>query len=154
MASSKQQKRQARQAQRQAQERNRRIVNWTIFVLIVAASAYFVWAQGRPAESLAPAETIALGAQVYETNCASCHGDEGQGHVLAEAPALDESEHVWHHADGQLQILIENGGTLMPAFGEQFSDEEVVAVIRYVQTWWTAEQLAAQQENSRVDPLQ
>lgn len=41
-----------------------------------------------------------------------------------------------------------------PAFGEQLSHEEIVAVIRYVQTWWTADQLASQQQASQQSPLQ
>lgn len=153
MTQSKQEKRQARKASKLVRERNRRIKNWLIFLAIAVAAAYMVWAQSRPAEPLAPAETIALGAQVYNQTCASCHGDAGQGHILEQAPALDESEHAWHHPDGQIQDLIKNGGMSMPAFGDQLNDEEILAVIRYIQTWWTADQLASQQEASQSNPL-
>lgn len=97
---------------------------------------------------------VALGRQVYAESCASCHGAQGEGHAeLIQAPALDETEHAWHHADGQLQDLLTNGGALMPAFGDQLTDEEMLAVISYIQTWWTADQLASQQRASESYPF-
>ena len=99
-------------------------------------------------------DTLALGEKVYQTTCASCHGEKGEGHVLEAAPALDASEHAWHHPDGQIQMLIKNGGRIMPALGDQLTDEEIVAVIRYIQTWWTADQLRRQQASSVQFPLQ
>jgi mono/diheme cytochrome c family protein len=42
----------------------------------------------------------------------------------------------------------------MPAFGEQLNHDEIVAVIRFMQTWWTADQLAAQQTASQSNPIQ
>ncbi|NOX63906.1 MAG: cytochrome c [Chloroflexi bacterium] len=100
-------------------------------------------------------ELIALGKQVYEQNCAACHGPQGEGHAaVEEAPALNETEHAWHHPDGQIQELITNGGQIMPAFGDQLSREEIIAVVRYIQTWWEPEQLRAQQQQSRQYPFQ
>ena len=104
-------------------------------------------------EPLASAAQLQLGEQVYAQTCAVCHGDRGQGHVLPAAPALDDSEHAWHHPDAQIQQLIVLGGPTMPALGGQLNHEEVVAVIRYIQTWWTPEQLQAQQEFSHQYPL-
>ena len=76
---------------------------------------------------------------LYDNNCASCHGDQGQGHIQLNAPALDSSEHAWHHADEQLINIIRDGGTNMPPVGSDFSDEDVVAVIAYFKQWWTQE---------------
>ncbi len=99
-------------------------------------------------------DVLALGQEAYANTCAACHGEQGEGHVLPEAPALDETEHAWHHADGQIQDLIKNGGQVMPALGDQLTDEEIVAVIRYIQTWWTPDQLRQQQARSVQYPLQ
>jgi mono/diheme cytochrome c family protein len=66
---------------------------------------------------------------------------------------LDNSEHAWHHPDGQIQELTINGGNMMPAFGDKLGDEEIKAVIRYLQTWWTAEQFAAQQKAGQSNPF-
>jgi len=106
-----------------------------------------------PTEVVASDDVVALGKEVYSNTCAACHGEQGQGHVLPEAPALDETEHAWHHPDGQIQDLIKNGGQVMPALGDQLTDEEIVAVIRYIQTWWTPDQLHQQQARSMQYPL-
>ncbi|HEY53115.1 MAG TPA: cytochrome c [Caldilineae bacterium] len=147
-----------RRQRRQAKVRRRRMTYAAIAggaLLIVALFALAVVNGSKPAEPLANEETIALGQQVYEQTCAACHGAQGEGHAaIAEAPALDETEHAWHHPDGQIQQLIINGGQQMPALGEQLSDEEIVAVIRYIQTWWDPAQLAQQQDRSRQMPLQ
>lgn len=154
MPESKREKRRARKARRALQERRKRWRNWAVIAVIVFALAFFAWIQSRPAEPLASAEILALGAQVYNEACATCHGENGEGHVLQQAPALDASEHAWHHPDGQIQALIVNGGSAMPAFGDQLADDEVVAVIRYVQNWWTAQQLESQQQASEAYPLE
>ena len=66
-----------------------------------------------------------------------------------EAPALDHTEHAWHHPDQQLTDWIKNGkiglGNPMPALGDQLSDEEIEAVIAYLHTLWTVDQLETQQ---------
>ncbi len=98
-------------------------------------------------------DMLALGEQVYQNTCAACHGENGEGYGIPQAPALDETEHAWHHPDGQIQELIQNGGKVMPALGDQLTDEEIVAVIRYIQTWWTPDQLRQQQARSLQYPL-
>jgi len=147
-----------RRQRRQAKVRKQRFAYAAIAggtILILALIVLAVVNGNKPAEPLAGEDTITMGAQVYEQTCAACHGAQGEGHAaVAEAPALDETEHAWHHPDGQIQQLIINGGQIMPALGEQLSDEEIVAVIRYIQTWWDPDQLAQQQDRSRQMPLQ
>ncbi len=57
----------------------------------------------------------------------------------------DSTEHAFHHPDEQLAGLIKNGGTIMPAFGDALTDLEILATIRYFQTWWLPGQLEMQQ---------
>jgi len=97
---------------------------------------------------------IAKGAQLYAENCITCHGENGGGHVIPEAPALDGSEHAWHHADGQLQRIILDGGQVMPPFRDRLSGEDAAAIIRFIQTWWLDGQLSSQQSISLQGPLQ
>jgi len=124
-------------------------------VLVLGLAGFLVWRNNRAAAPLATDEVLALGAQVYAENCAACHGAQGEGHgQVPDAPALDASEHAWHHPDGQIQRLILDGGQQMPGFRDKLSDAEVVAVIRHIQTWWTAQQLQAQQSRSAQDPIQ
>ena len=123
-------------------------------VLIIGMTLWLTAQKNRPSEALASSEVLALGAEVYAANCAACHGANGEGHGDVEvAPALDSTEHAWHHADGQLQRLIIDGGEEMPPLGATLRDDEVVAVIRYFQTWWSEGQLDSQQSLSGQDPL-
>jgi mono/diheme cytochrome c family protein len=121
-----------------------------IVVLVVLART----SANAPANVAASDDVLALGAEVYSNTCAACHGENGEGYGIPQAPALNETEHAWHHPDGQIQEIIKNGGKVMPALGDQLSDEEIVAVIRYIQTWWTADQLRQQQARSVQYPLQ
>lgn len=110
---------------------------------------------GIPTGETDTEDPFALGKQVYAEYCAACHGPNGKGHAEVEvAPALDASEHAWHHPDGQLQQLIIEGGQTMPAFGEHLTNGEIIAVIRYFQSWWAPGQLQSQQSMSRQFPLQ
>ena len=73
------------------------------------------------------------------------------------APALDHSEHAWHHPDQQIHDWVKNGklglGREMPALGDQLSDAEIEAEIAYLHTLWTPEQLETQQDiTSRYGP--
>jgi mono/diheme cytochrome c family protein len=155
MTTSHSQKRAQRRAKRQTENRRKAVFRALIVLAIIALVVYLFLSTNQLAEPQASAAVLALGADVYAETCASCHGDQGQGHVgVASAPALDSSEHAWHHPDGQLQAIITSGGTLMPAFGEQLNQDEIVAVIRFMQTWWTADQLAAQQTASQSNPIQ
>ncbi len=87
------------------------------------------------------------GQQLYDANCASCHGSTGAGYASREtpAPALNGSEHAWHHADDQILGLIRDGGLQMPAVGASWSDSDLASVLAYVKQWWTPAQLRAQQ---------
>jgi mono/diheme cytochrome c family protein len=96
-------------------------------------------ATGRPQEEqVQPAAPLARGRELFQQNCVQCHGDAGRGDgPLASAlkpPPVDLTVHVPLHSDGELRDWITNGvpRTAMPAFGGQFSPEEVQAVINYI----------------------
>lgn len=107
----------------------------------------------------APTPTVdqaTQGKDVFQRVCAQCHGPNAEGHIVEPAPALDHSEHAWHHPDQQIFDWIKNGKMgfgQMPALGDQLSDEEMEAVIAYLHTLWTPEQLETQQDiTSRYGP--
>ena len=92
-----------------------------------------------------------LGRLVFLASCASCHGSNGEGNAIElNAPALNASEHAWHHPDQEICNWIVNGklgfGRQMPPLGDQLSDEEVQAIIKYLHTLWEPNQLATQQD--------
>ncbi len=95
-------------------------------------------------ESTSP-DVLALGETVYKENCMSCHGENGEGHI---GPALNGSDHTWHHPDPQLVATIRDGipGTQMVGLGDKLSDEEIEAVISYFKQWWPAEKAQKQRQ--------
>jgi len=97
------------------------------------------------------------GRAAYLPTCAVCHGMQAEGYAndLA-APALDASEHAPEHPDPQIHDWIVNGklglDRQMPAYGDQLTDEEVHAIIAYLHTLWTTDQLEMQQDLGRRWP--
>ena len=139
---------------KQNEQRNQTAKLILIGVLLVVLGIYLKWNSNQTAEPLASDQTIGQGEQVFAQNCAVCHGEQGEGHAaVAQAPALNGDEHAWHHADGQLQDTILNGGIDMPSFQNELTDQDVIAVIRYIQTLWRPDQLKAQQSISAQNPL-
>jgi quinohemoprotein ethanol dehydrogenase len=68
------------------------------------------------------------GAQLFSSNCQSCHGVEGTGgHV---GPDLQKSSVAEDLAKVEKQVR--NGGGAMPPFADVLSDEEIDVLSRYV----------------------
>ncbi|GAB5494326.1 MAG: cytochrome c [Phototrophicaceae bacterium] len=111
-------------------------------------------------------EAYETGQRVYAQNCASCHGEDGEGQFpnapmqpdatgRIGAPPHDSSGHTWHHADSLLYQIVAEGGSgtpdrfyPMPAFGDQLTTEEIEAVLFYIKTFWTEEERQRQAEIS------
>ena len=108
----------------------------------------------RPAD----AQLVAQGRQVYAAHCAACHGPrlEGQPNWRQRgadgrlpAPPHDASGHTWHHPDDMLFRITKYGvakaanlkdyDSAMPAYEGQLSDQEIVAVLSWIQSQWPAE---------------
>ncbi len=116
---------------------------------------------------IAPAETdrivlrdtdpaiVALGAEIYQANCASCHGAELEGQpnwrVWEEygrlpAPPHDETGHTWHHDGDTLFGLTKYGvaaliddpdyASDMPSYENVLTDAEIIAVLSYIKSTW------------------
>jgi cytochrome c6 len=79
------------------------------------------------------AETLALGSQVFEVNCAGCHA--GGGNIVRRGKnlklkTLERNQMATIHAIGE--IVTQGKGNLMSAYGEKLSPEEITAVAGYV----------------------
>ncbi len=113
------------------------------------------------------------GEQVFAMTCASCHGAGGEGadnwmmrgdDGRLPPPPLDGSGHTWHHSDNVLYGIVSEGGlglgfgSNMPAFKDQLTHEEIIAVLEYVKTLWAGKTidgisiLDTQREFSENDP--
>lgn len=85
-----------------------------------------------------PAAPLERGRELYQANCTQCHGETARGDGPL-APALnprpvDLTVHVPLHSDQELRDWIANGipRTAMPAWKDQFSEEEIQAIINYL----------------------
>ena len=72
-----------------------------------------------------------VGAEVYQNECATCHGAQGQGGLGPAQAGNPDLQNVAHVIS---QIL--HGQGEMPAFGDELSDEQVAAVSSYVRNAW------------------
>jgi mono/diheme cytochrome c family protein len=97
-------------------------------------------------------DVVDYGAELFQQNCAVCHGVNAEGtkewkktdaNGNYPPPPLDGSAHAWHHSIPQLARSIKEGGIklggVMPAFGDKLSDQEVLAVIAFFQSKWPDE---------------
>jgi mono/diheme cytochrome c family protein len=77
-----------------------------------------------------------LGEQLYRTNCASCHGEDGIGSI---GPAINSQQFLTRHNDALIRDAIISGGwrpdSRMPAFGEHMKKQEIESLVRYIRSW-------------------
>lgn len=95
---------------------------YLLFALLLGGS---VW--GPAAAAAAPD-----GHELYQRNCAACHGSDGHGGVGVPLALPDFQYQV---SDRYLASTIRHGrpGRVMPAF-DRLSDEEVQAIVAYVRS--------------------
>lgn len=94
----------------------------TLLVAVLAASL---------SSSLYAADTF-KGRQLYSSNCAVCHGQNGRS-MMPSAPNFDRGEGVMK-PDFALLASIRSGKNAMPAFQGILSDRDIMDVIAYVRT--------------------
>jgi len=106
------------------------------------------------------AQLVKRGAQVYAEHCAACHGAKLEGQPdwrrrrpdgRMPAPPHDESGHTWHHPDHELFGITKHGlvppyaprayESDMPAFADKLSDAEIWAVLAYIKSHWTSQEV-------------
>ena len=125
--------------------------------LIVSPDAGVNW---HPIDGPYEAETASerRGQSLYGQYCQSCHGVNGVGETYTlqsltdqkylRAPALNYSEHAWHHTDEQLIKTIIEGSPRtekMPAFGDAgITEKNARDLVAYIKSLWTERELSCQ----------
>lgn len=89
---------------------------------------FYVWRFSTDAEALA------LGKNLYETNCEACHGLDGSGEVLGAAD-LTDLRVVDDQAPRDFYLITTQGKGSMPAWQGRLSQDERWAVIDYIRTF-------------------
>jgi mono/diheme cytochrome c family protein len=139
-----------------------RFATWGAFVLGAALAAC---GDDRAQRLPRDAATLARGQKLYAQHCASCHGANLEGQPdwrrrlpngRLPAPPHDASGHTWHHPDGVLFEITKHGlvppyapagyQSDMPAFARTLSDDEIRAVLGFIESRWPREVLDARAE--------
>ncbi|CUX79490.1 MAG: cbb3-type cytochrome c oxidase subunit III CcoP [Roseibaca calidilacus] len=79
------------------------------------------------------AELASAGAEVYDYNCSSCHGVEGNGDPFMGAPALNDQ--IWLYGGSEETIyesIYSSRFGVMPGFDGRLREAEIRAVAAYV----------------------
>src|SRR3954466_5756380 len=90
----------------------------------------------------ADATSIAAGKQVFEKNCANCHGKSGAGDGTMGAELNPKPSNFtdaeWKHgsSDGELFLVIKDGakGTAMKSYNSKLTPHQMWDVINYIRT--------------------
>jgi mono/diheme cytochrome c family protein len=109
-------------------------------------------------------DLVATGAELYQQNCASCHGADLSGDPNWKTPnedgsypppPHDSSGHTWHHPDRVLIEIVRNGGSSpesrMPAFGDRLTDDDIRSILEFFKDNWGPEERAYQQQVTEQD---
>lgn len=99
---------------------------------------------------------LARGGNLFQKNCAACHGSNAEGAPNWQKPGpdgkyppppLNGTAHAWHHPMEALKRTIRDGtlklGGNMPAWGDKLSVQDMEDVIAWFQAKWPDELYAA-----------
>ncbi len=121
---------------------DRYLIIGLVFTLLILVGFSITWFGETPrleqaAESFSD-ERVHRGRKVYNEQCVSCHGAQGEGGV---GPALNNRAVLKNTLDAIFFSVIRSGvpGTEMPAwsvdFGGPLTDEDVRDAVAYIRAW-------------------
>ena len=101
-------------------------------------------------EPLFPVENMMRGAQLYQEQCAQCHGPEAQGHpdwenpAIVAAPPLNGTGNAWKKKKSELIAIIRNGASrngmpVMPAWKGRLTEQDMEDIVIWFQALWPPE---------------
>ena len=108
----------------------------------------------------APVESIALGQELYQANCAQCHGSNGQGDGpeaanLAATPRdfTDQAFMAEFSAAAMYAAVVQGIDPVMPAFAQELNDVQVWAITDYLRSLTFANQPQPVAETQAEQPV-
>ena len=144
-------------------------------IVVCVALAALVLATGWRADvagwanaigDLRPGAQLARGQGLYNTYCATCHGGpEAPPPGLVYPPRHNATGHTFEHPDCELVTIVLDGSNArtralrareappgsveMPAFGQRLTRADVAAIVAYIKTMWTPDQVRSQEQVTR-----
>lgn len=105
--------------------------SFLICLAILMASAALAQTAAPPPPAGPSSAPTLPGAQTFQANCQSCHGNNLQG---GRGPSLFTDALLSSHSDDQLRKIIKTGvpNSEMPSFVGHLSDDEIGEVIAYL----------------------
>ena len=103
-------------------------------------------------------ESEKRGQSLYIKKCQSCHGIDGVGETYTvkaltdknylRAPAMNDSEHAWHHTDEALVQTILDGSPREPRMQawkkSGMTEDNARDIVAYIKSLWTQRELDCQ----------
>lgn len=116
----------------------------TFCLVVMTASFSLAFSQEEAAlkaETDKAAVDVTIGASIYKSKCAFCHGDNGDGQgpsgKFLKPPPGDFTDSQWIHGGEMEDIVkvIREGvdGTAMVGFASALTEEEIEAIAAFVQ---------------------
>jgi len=108
-----------------------------LFSLLIISSNTFAQDAGLK-------ESVTRGAEIYASECITCHMEDGQG-IIGVFPPLAKSDYLMTDTDRAIKVILEglsgevvvNGDTY---YGEMtsidFTDREVADIMNYIMNSW------------------
>ncbi len=103
----------------------------------------------------------ANGLKLFRENCATCHGENGEGgpnwkqpdkNGAYPPPPLNGDGHAWHHPMSVLKKYIKDGsknrGGNMDAFKDKLNDSQIDEIISWFQSQWSEDKYSAWSRNN------
>lgn len=79
--------------------------------------------------------SVAAGKDLYEANCAACHGSDLDGGRVPDGPQAPSLSSKTGPDDAVLIEIVKRGrGVYMPTFGTQLKEAEIASIIDYVRS--------------------
>lgn len=111
-------------------------------VIVVMLAGYAVYEPQRMAAAAQrlTSEKIAAGSEVFASNCATCHGKNGEG-VSGVAPTLNSKGFLSAVDNEFIAKTISNGrpGTAMPAWAEEnggpLRSDQIDDIVAFIRSW-------------------
>jgi len=133
-------------------------IKWLGIILLGSSTSLYGCSENTTETRWYTQEQVKRGNILYQNNCAQCHQTDASGHANVKdgntAPALNGTEHTWHHPLSALRRTVKQGGIklggTMPGFSEKLSNEEIDDILAWVQSHWSDKIYAAWDKRNKL----